>query len=458
MSSLRGGETGSCPNCEKLQALLAQAVERIAALDKRVEELEREGHRQAARFRVPDKKRKTHKRKPGRPKGHPPAHRQPPPTVDECAEVPLACCPDCGGPVHDVRPIVQVIEDIPKVVVHRLRLTTYRGSCDQCGTVHSTHPQQVSTATGAAGTHIGRNGLALATDLNKHYGLTMRKTCAILREHFGLTLTAGGLCQALTRIAHRLQPPFDDLCAAVRQSPVIHADETSWWLEGKSAWLWVFTNHELTRYAIDNRSQEVVRRILGDDHPGVLVSDCLASYDPHPGRKSKCLAHHLKAISEALDQAPDSQFLREIRALLKAAIVLHSMRDELPPQRYWQTVAHLEQRADELLKPVHGHAAETRISNRLRKQRAHLLTFLHVEGVDPTNNLAERQLRPAVIARKLSCGNKSQAGKAAFEVLASLAATCRQQGRSFALFAAGWLSLGLPPPPLFAPENPQADS
>jgi hypothetical protein len=295
--------------------------------------------------------------------------------------------------------------------------------------------------------------MVLAASLNKQHGLPMRKVCAILRDHFGLSLTPGGLSQALVRMAEKLHEPFDELRAAVRQSAVIHADETGWWVDGKSAWLWVFTNPELTLYAVDNRSQEVIRRILGDDHAGVLVSDCLASYDPHPGRKSKCVGHHLRAISKARELAPQSAFLRDVRILFKASIALHKLREDLAPERYDAAAATLQRRLDELLDQPRSVGAEIKIQNRLNKQRPHLLTFLRVAGVDPTNNLAERQLRPAVIARKLSCGNKTAAGKAAFEVLASLAATCRQQGRSFTSLVAEGLSLGLPPPRLFGPEG-----
>ena len=207
----------------------------------------------------------------------------------------------------------------------------------------------------------------------------------------------------------------------------------------------------LTLYTIDNRSQEVIRRVLGDDFAGVLISDCLASYDPHPGRKSKCCAHHLKAISEAFEQVLESEFLTDIRALLKTAMLWQRLREELPEAVYETGVKHLHGRADELLAQPLAQGPEMKIAKRLLKQREHLLTFLEVPGVAPTNNLAERQLRPAVIARKLSCGNKTESGKVTFEVLASLAATCRQQGRSFLELVAESVSLGLPPPSLFAP-------
>ncbi len=87
-----------------------------------------------------------------------------------------------------------------------------------------------------------------------------------------------------------------------------------------------------------------------------------------------------------------------------------------------------------------------------RKQWPHLLTFLDYPEVDPTNNLAERRLRPAVIARKLSCGNKTRAGAETFSILASVAATCRQQSRSFTDFVANCVSLQRSPPQLLPAE------
>jgi len=452
MSPAEDAKQNHCPGCKQRDELLRAALDKIVELERRIEQLEQEGKRQAAPFRRPEQKRKKDKAKPGRKKGHKPAYRQPPPTVDECAEVPLECCPHCGGPVNEVRAVKQIIEDIPVIRVHRLQLTTYRGRCAKCGPVQSSHPAQVSTATGAAGTHLGKRALALGTALNKQFGLTMRKTTAVLEEHFGLRVTPGGLSHALARVAGKLAQPFDELRSAVRASKAIHADETGWWVGGQSAWLWTFTNAQMTLYTIGDRSQRVIRRIIGDDYRGVLISDCLASYDPHPGRKSKCCAHHLKAISEAREQAPGSAFLARIELFFKTAILLDGLREKIDETCYWGSVAHMEQNLDELLAPPRGDAAEVRIANRLRKQRPHLLTFLHVAEVDPTNNLAERQLRPAVIARKLSAGNKTQAGLATFEVLVSLAATCRQQGRSFASYVAESLALGRSPPPLFAAE------
>jgi hypothetical protein len=339
------------------------------------------------------------------------------------------------------------------VLLRRLRLTTYRGRCPQCGEVRSTHSEQVSTATGAAGTHLGWRALGLASELNKRHGVTMRNTCSILRG-LGLSLTPGGLSQALDRVADKLEPYMQQVREGLRNSTVVHADETGWWVGGKSQWLWGYTNPLYTTYRIGPRSSDMVREMLGDSFAGVLVSDCLNVYDRHPGRKSKCVAHHLRAISQARELAPDSAFLREIELLFKATIVLDKARGD--DCDFALHVAGANASLDRLLGGTYLHAAEIKIQNRLAKQRPHLLTYLDEPDVDPTNNLAERMLRPAVIARKLSAGSKTPRGVRTFEILKSLAVTCHQQGRSFAELVAGAMGLGLPPPaPLFVmPQEP----
>jgi transposase len=435
--------------CRDLQEQIEELQRENTALKAQLAQAERAAHVQAAPFRRPRDKRKTAPRKPGRPTGHPPAFRRAPERVDEEVEVPLARCPDCGGPLENVRPVTQVIEDI-EVCVRRVQLTTHTGQCGRCGRVRSTHPAQVSTAQGAAGTQIGARALGLAAYLNKDLKLTVRKTCALLKQ-LGLALTPGGLAQALARLGERLAEPFGQLQQELRASPVVHADETGWWLEGRSAWLWDFTTPNLTLFTIDNRSQEVIRRVLGDDYAGVLISDCLASYDPHPGRKSKCVAHHLKAIQSARERTPGSDYLREMWLFWTAALKLHPLGKRLHPERYAAHVAHLEHWLDQLLADPRDDPDEQRIANRFRKQRPHLLTFLYVPGVDPTNNLAERQLRPAVIARKLSAGNKTDRGRRTFEILASLAATCHQRGADFAELVARAATLATPTPALPRP-------
>jgi hypothetical protein len=292
----------------------------------------------------------------------------------------------------------------------------------------------MSLAIGAAAVQLGPRALALAADLNKAKGLSMRKTCAVLRDCFGLQLSPGGLSQALDRLAAKVKPQYDALATELRQAPVLHSDETSWWVAGPGWWLWVFTNQELTFYVVaQSRGRDLLNDILGKDFGGVLVSDCLAVYDQSTAIQQKCYAHHHRAIRKAKEFHPQQGegFLCEVSAMLRAAVALQGQKAELSPQTFLTLRQSLQHKAVELLEPPRSEPSEEAVRNRLNKQRDHLFTFLDHDGVDATNNLAERQLRPAVIARKISCGNKTPKGASTWQILASLAATCAQRAISF---------------------------
>lgn len=413
-----------------LQNQIRDLNDRNNGLSGKVEALEKAAARQAAPFRIQDKHRSADPKKPGRPKGHPGIHRSIPQLVDERIVVPLEQCPECGRALKNQRAVVQYIEELPVMRPRVIQLITHQAHCPQCQqTVRSSHPLQVSLAEGAAGVQLGPAALGVAAELNKKHGLTMRKTCAILKQLFQLKLSAGGLSQALGRLAERLGPVYQKLLARVRDGPYVHSDETSWWVGGPGHWLWVFANKDSTLYRVaEGRGRNIVVETLGDDYPGVLVSDCLSIYDGVNQRQHKCYSHHLKAISQALEAAP-SPYLEELRAMLKAAMVLKTT--PLDNQQRSSLRASLEAQAQQLLStPRPG--LEEKVRMRLYKQQDHLFTFLDHPEVDATNNLAERQLRPAVIARKVSCGNKTDRGARTWEILTSLAATCVQRGESFA--------------------------
>jgi hypothetical protein len=416
---------------EQLEQQIKDLNDRNDGLSGKVEELERKAARQAAPFRIEDKNRAAHPKKPGRPKDHPGSCRVVPGQVDEEIVVPLESCPECGGQVTARRQVVQYIEELPVVRPRVIKLTTQEADCPCCKkAVRSSHPLQVSAARGAAGVQLGPRALGVAAQLNKQHGLTVRKTCAVLRELFQLKLSPGGLTQALARVAGKLEPAYQNLMAQLRAGPCVHSDETSWWVGGPGHWLWVFASKSTTVYQVARgRGRDIVAAALGEHFAGVLVSDCLATYDDVNPRQHKCYSHHLKALKQAGEGRP-SAWLEEVRWLLQDAMALKAQ--PLEPDEQAHSRARLEARASHLLAAPRPTNLEEKLRRRLEKQRDHLFTFLEVEEVEATNNLAERQLRPAVIARKLSCGNKTPQGAHTWEILTSLAATSVQRAQSFA--------------------------
>jgi hypothetical protein len=417
----------------KQQLVESQAVQ--SKLQGQIEELQRQAHRQAAPFRRPENQRSKNPGRPGRKEGHEPAYRPMPGHIDQTLHVPLEGCPHCQGHLQDKRQLTQYIEEIPVVRPHVTKLITEEGWCPQCQQeVYSTHPLQTSRAEGAAKVQLGPRALALATDLSRGKGLSMRKTVAVLQDYFGLKLTPGGLALALQRVGRRLAPEYEKMPLLLQASAVVHVDETGWWVGEPGWYLHVFATAELTYYVvIDSRSREVVLGVLGDQFAGTLVTDCLAIYDDVNSSQQKCYSHHLKAVSVACEvHAQHGEgYLLQIQALLRTSIYLKAFQGAAEAQQFQLCLNQLKGRAQGLLESPRADVQEEKVRLRLWKQRDHLFTFLERAEVPATNNLAERQLRPGVIARKISCGNKTPKGALAWARASSLAATCWQKGESF---------------------------
>ncbi len=420
------------------QQRIAELVEQAAQLQRRIAELERAGKRQATPFAR--QKRSANPKKPGRKAGQGPfKHRAKPAPeeVSETREAPLEGCPECGGELTDLKTHEQFEIDIPPVEPVITRFVTHSGYCARCDKrVRSQHPEQISNATGAAGVVVGPRAKALAADMKHRLGLSYGKVCELIDVAFGLNVTRSGWNQADQRLANQARPVYEELIEAIRASAVAHVDETGWRIGTLAAWLWVFTNQEVTVYTIaDNRSHEVVIEILGEAFEGILSSDCFTAYD-HKNLadwlKQKCVGHLLKNLSDIEDQKTRGavRFARDVTVLLREALALKAEKPDLDPTTFSQRAADLEERLDRLIDERRRFTDpdNKRFAKRLRKHRDHLLRFLYVDELDATNNLAERRLRPAVITRKTGGCNRTQDGADGHAILSSVVVTCRQNG------------------------------
>jgi len=302
--------------------------------------------------------------------------------------------------------------------------------------VRGRHPRQTSQAAGAAATHLGPRAVALAADRNKRIGVSYGKLVVLYEVAFGLTVSRGGWCQALARLARAAEPTYHGLIEVVRRAPVVAPDETGWKVAGLLNWLWVFVTAEVTVYAIrPGRGFEQAAAILTPEFPGVLERDGWAPYRCFTRAEHQtCLAHLLRRSHHLLEQSErgDARFPHAVRRILTAALELRERfaGGEISPHGLAVARGRLEARLDRTLAGRIRHPPNRRFARHLAHERDAVFTFLEREDVEATNWRAEHAIRPAVVTRKVWGGNRTWAGARTQQILASVLRTCQQQGRN----------------------------
>jgi len=206
------------------------------------------------------------------------------------------------------------------------------------------------------------------------------------------------------------------------------------------------------------RVTAVVVEILGRQFAGVLVADCFLAYDHQAlaeWLQQKGFAHFLRELAKLAREKTRGtvRFPRERAQVLREALALRDEQPKLEAATFAAKVQQLEAKLEALIAEGRRFTDpdNARLAKRLRKQRRHLLRFLPVEGVEATNNRAERALRPAVMVRKTGGCNKTHRGARTHAVLASVLETLKQQGREAVDYLASVLTAPGEPPKLFSP-------
>jgi transposase len=378
---------------------------------------------------VKPKRQKRGRKKPGRKPGHPGSYRQRPTQADEIVEVPLDDCPHCHGVLENVHTCEQYVEEVipaqTKVICYR----THRGYCPHCQRkVESRHPDQVPYRM------IGSRALLTAAQLKHELGVPYRKVASVLKRLCGLSITPGALVQQMNDLAVWLKPEYEAIQSALRQSSSVNVDETGWRLDGKSCWLWAFTNDSFTVYEVNaSRGHQVVLQQLGEDYAGTVISDFYTAYNPLPYRQQKCLVHLLRELSKCAPGNTEeyATFHKKLRRLLRDALRLKQLIAELPNDVFDRRLKYIHERLAKLAGANYETPDCQRLAKRLSKHSHELFTFLEQMDVDSDNNRAERAIRPTVVSRKISGGNRSPSGTEALGIITSLIQTCKQQKRDF---------------------------
>lgn len=428
--------------------------------------------------------RRASARKRGAQKGHPGAWREllPPDRVNGVHDCPPPeVCP-CGGPVvQRGKPYRHQVFDIPPVQADVQEYRLYSGRCSACrATLRGALPPDVPQG------QIGPRALALVGVLGSRYHLTQGKVRDLLAHLLGVDFSIGAISQAYGKVADALKAPVAAAARHIAQSPVVHMDETRYPREGAVNWVWAAVQPQVAVFHIlPSRARYVAQSILGDiaspkpaaDGPAadgassaagpaqpaapsapeaparVVVSDRYAAYAfVDPAQRQVCWAHLIRDFRR-ISQRPGKAG-QTGRRLLAMAHVLFRIRNSinprevaLQPKRYARLqsrMRHWLQRACQL--PC---ASTSATCTNLLKLWPALWTFITHAGVEPTNNDAERAIRPIVLKRKISGLTRSKRGDEFIARAYTVAETCRRQGLDLLAFThhsvLAWINRTQPP-------------
>jgi transposase len=456
---------------------LHRAGERIGRLEGRVAELEAENARLKQQLKevlaakasgdvgdVADKpavvvkasvKRRRRKRS-GRKAGHAAALRPMPDHIDNHQEVPLPkdqegreACPWCKSCLMDLEDHERIVEDIVPAKVVVTCYHTRSGWCPSCRKQVESRALEQPPAANIPHGQIGINALSTAMLLRITHRLPFRQVQRIFLDLPNFSISPGAVADQVQRVARWLEGDYEQMILKLRCASVVHADETGWRTNGKNGWLWAIASSTDTLYHVDkSRGGKVIVDLLGKAFGGTLVSDFYSAYSKINCKKQKCNCHLLRELVESAEESEAFKagpFFNRAKRLIKQALRLKSRWDQLDDKTYTARACALEDKLDQLLQAGYDEPHAKRIAKRMTKHRKELTAFLWNKDLAGTNNAAERALRPAVVARKISGGSRSDNGAQAWATLASLMRSAGQQGQRVldtikAMLTAAWAS------------------
>ena len=265
-----------------------------------------------------------------------------------------------------------------------------------------------------------------------HYvhGITIGK----LLELFGGEVTQGGLIEAFHRLGRHFEKAQAQLIEGYRGSHVRHADETPWRTDGHSGYAWLFSTPEMSILEFTNtRSARIAKRIFGDEPlNGVLVVDRYSAYNQLPVALQYCFAHFLRDVQKVEYDFPNDaeviQFTSRIAPPITQAMKLRGAG--LSQSAFLEKAQQIKSDIETELRRPYGHLGVKRLQQVFLKKENRLYHWASDPRIPADNNAAERELRPTVIARKVSFGSQSDAGAKTRGTIMSVLFTARKRLRN----------------------------
>lgn len=444
-----------CPGCRERDARIAQLEAKLAELEAKVHEqaglivdlakklqdrdLPKSGTQAPQHDATKLPAKKSSGRKPGGQPGHPPRLKQllPVERVSETFVFTPEQCGHCQKPLPsesqpgDPEPTRFQVAELPELKAKIIEYQGHARTCPCCGEVtRATVPQELRGHT------VGSGLAALMSYLVGNCGLSKRRVEEVVESVFEVPVSLGTVAKLEQEMSAALEPPHQEALASVQAAPIKHADETGWKKAGHKRWLWVVATGHVVFFLIHRlRNAAVVLQLLGKTVQGILCTDRWKAYDIVPlMQRQICWAHLKRNFEKWLDRGPRAKAFGEACLAVKDRVfeVWHLYRggtiswndmDDRMAGFQLELMAILESGSRSRDRKL------ARFCDGVLSVYPALWTFVVVQGVEPTNNHAERVQRLAVLWRKNCFGCHSDSGCRFAERLLTVVQTLRLQKR-----------------------------
>jgi transposase len=441
----------SCPGCAQRDAVIVALQQRVAALERQLQDLQARLGTNASNSSLPPSAnppgapapvaKKPTGRKTGGQKGHQ-AHqrlRLPPERVQHVIPLLPTHCAGCQAPLPaqpsagDPEPVWHQFAELPKVSAVVTEFQGHARTCRACG-----HVTRAAIPAEIRAHAFGPRLAAVLSYLGGSQFVSQRGLEDVAEVVFGVPLSLGSVTALQEQMSAALRPAHQEIADVVRPAPVKNVDETGWKQAGDKRWLWAAVATTAALFVIHvRRGAAGLKALLGETIAGVVGSDRWSAYHLVPlARRQLCWAHLRRDFQALIDRGGAAAQLGE-ELLLHADVLFglwYQVRDGTRTRRWLERQVDGWLRAEVRLlleRGAAGACAKTAgVCAEVLKLEPALWTFARQEGVEPTNNAAERALRPAVLKRKRSFGCHSEAGCRFLERLFSVTLTLRLRQQS----------------------------
>lgn len=329
-------------------------------------------------------------------------------------------CPDCGTILDNKGTRTRTVIDCQPIEMKKVVYHLQRKRCPRC--------KKLITAKvpGVLAKCLYSNRL-LAYVAVQHY--IYGNTLGQIEKQTGIGYSS--LVDAMHQLAKRLKDVPEALIRAYRDSPVKHADETGWRTDGRSGYSWLFCSPDISIFRVRRtRSASVPREVFGEKPvPGVLVVDRYNGYNKMPCSIQYCYAHLLRDVKDLERDFPENaeikSFVEALASQLANAISLRTL--DITDRQFKQQAAKIKNTILDIINREARHPAIQKIQDIFREKAGRLYHWADDRSIPADNNLAERELRPLVIARKISFGSQSDAGARTREILMTVLHTLKKR-------------------------------